>query len=156
MSFRIAGLPLLPFAPLFELSDQQLLERDAVRMTVDASHGFPCRVSLRDAAVGESVILLNYEHLPVASPYRSSHAIFVREAAQEASLAVNEVPDMLAIRLLSIRGFDPRGMMCTADVVPGSAAAATIERMLSDPAVEYLHIHNAKPGCYAARVERAP
>jgi len=155
MPFRITGLPLLPFAPLFELSDQELLERDAMRMKVDQSHGFPCRVSLRDAAVGESVILLNYEHLPVASPYRSRHAIFVREVAREASLEVNEVPDVLCIRLLSIRAFDAHGMMHTADVVPGSAAAPTIERMLSDPAVDYLHLHYAKPGCYAARVARA-
>ena len=155
MSFRISGLPLDQFSPLFALSNEELARHGAVRKIADERPGFPCRVSLQDAAVGESLILLNYEHLPVASPYRSSHAIYVREAGQEAMLAVDEVPELLRIRLLSLRAFDRDGMMRAADVVHGSAVEPLIEQMLADHKVEYLHVHNAKPGCYAARVERA-
>jgi hypothetical protein len=155
MSFRISGLPLSQFSPLFALSNEELARHGAVRKIADERPGFPCRVSLQDAALGESLILLNYEHLPVASPYRSSHAIYVREAAQEATLAVDEVPEQIRIRLLSVRAFDRDGMMRAADVVHGSAIEPVIEQMLADPKVDYLHIHNAKPGCYAARVERA-
>lgn len=155
MSFRISGLPLDQFSPLFALSNDELARHGAVRKIADERPGFPCRVSLQDAAVGESLILLNYEHLPVASPYRSSHAIYVREAGQEAMLAVDEVPELLRIRLLSLRAFDRDGMMRAADVVHGSAVEPVIEQMLADHKVEYLHVHNAKPGCYAARVERA-
>ena len=155
MSFRISGLPLDQFSPLFALSNDELARHGAVRKIADERPGFPCRVSLQDAAVGESLILLNYEHLPVASPYRSSHAIYVREAGQEAMLAVDEVPELLRIRLLSLRAFDRDGMMRAADVVHGSAVEPLIEQMLADHKVEYLHVHNAKPGCYAARVERA-
>jgi hypothetical protein len=46
-------------------------------------------------------------------------------------------------------------MMIDADVVEGRAAAALFERFLENPAASYLHVHNAKRGCYAARVERA-
>jgi hypothetical protein len=155
MSFRITGLPLNDFAPLFALSDQQLARHAALRMIADHKPGFPCRVSLRDAEPGESVILVNYEHLPVATPYRSSHAIYVRERAEQACPATGEVPELLRDRLLSLRAFDRLGMMQAADVVHGSTVESVIEQMLTDADVDYLHIHNAKAGCYAARVERA-
>ena len=154
MSFHITGLPLKQFTPLFPLSDQQLAARDAVRVVADDRSGFPCRVSLQDAKPGESLILVNYEHLPVASPYRSRHAIYIREAASEAALDINEVPALLRSRLLSLRAFDGKGMMQAADVVPGTGVESGIEKMFAHAAVEYLHIHYAKPGCYAARVDR--
>ena len=154
MDFRVSGLPLAEFQPLFALSDAELAQRNIVRRVVDERPGFPCRVSLRDADVGERVLLLNYEHLAVASPYRSRHAIYVWEKATDARPEVNEVPDVLAIRLLSIRAFDEAGMMRTADVVQGKDIAPVIRRMLGDAKVAYLHAHNAKPGCFAARIDR--
>jgi hypothetical protein len=155
MSFRISGLPVAPFAPLFGLSDAELAKQAIVRHTADKSPGFPCRVSLRDAEPGETLLLLNYEHLAVASPYRSSHAIYVREYAEEARVAVNEVPEVLRRRLLSLRAFDKQGMLLDADVVDGREVVPLIERMLGSREVEYIHVHNAKPGCFAARVDRA-
>ncbi|HLS81591.1 MAG TPA: DUF1203 domain-containing protein [Steroidobacter sp.] len=156
MSYRISGLPLAPFAPLFKLDDRRLAALGVVRRLADRQPGFPCRVSLRDAEPGESVLLLNYEHQPASSPYRSSHAIFVRENAREARPAIGETPEFLAIRLLSVRAFDAAGFMTAADVVEGRDLAALIERMLQGDDVAYLHLHNAKPGCYMARVDRAP
>src|SRR5690606_32870063 len=120
MHFQISGLPLSPFAPLFSLSDEELARHDARRVVADKRPGFPCRVSLRDAEVGERLILLNHEHLSVSSPYRSRHAIYVRESATEARLAIDEVPEQLRIRLLSIRAFDTQGMMKGAEVTPGT------------------------------------
>jgi hypothetical protein len=155
MDFQITGLPVSRFAPLFALTSDELAARGVVRMVADKEPGFPCRVSLRDAAAGESVLLLNYEHLPVASPYRSSHAIFVREGAAEARLQVNEIPPSLQIRLLSLRAYDRNGMMLEADVVPGAELGPAIGRMLERGASAYLHVHNARPGCFAARVDRA-
>jgi hypothetical protein len=155
MSFQITGLPASAFAPLFALSDEQLATRGIIRMVVDRDPGFPCRVSLRDTPVGETVLLLNYEHLPVSSPYRSRHAIFVSQHATAARPDVNEIPESLRIRLLSLRAFDAAGMMLDADVVQGHELALTIGRMLDRDAIAYLHLHNAKRGCFAARVDRA-
>jgi hypothetical protein len=154
MDFQISGLPLAEFKPLFALTDGQLAERHIVRRIVDEFPGFPCRVSLCDAEPGERVLLVNYEHLAVASPYRSRHAVYVRENAVEAHPAVNEVPEVLSRRLLSLRAFDDAGMLREADVVEGKQVVPVIERMLGDPKVAYLHVHNAKPGCFAARVDR--
>jgi len=155
MSFQISGLPVAEFVPLFALSDAELAARQIVRRVADARPGFPCRVSLRDAEVGERVLLLNYEHLAVASPYRSRYAIYVREHARERRLEVNQVPEVLSARLLSVRAFDGEGMLRGAEVVWGQELEQLIESMLRAPGTCYLHVHNAKPGCFAARVDRA-
>lgn len=156
MNFQVSGLPVASFAALFGLSDAQLAKQSIVRRKADKVPGFPCRVSLRDADVGDTLLLLNYEHLAVSSPYRSSHAIYVREYAEEARVGVNEVPEVLQRRLLSLRAFDAEGMMLIADVVDGREVSPLIESMLENPAVQFLHVHNAKPGCFAARVDRVP
>src|ERR1044071_5961808 len=109
MGFQVSGLDREQFASLFGLSEAQLAERGIVRRVADRRPGFPCRVSLQDAEPGETLLLLNYEHLPVTSPYRARHAIYVRESAQTAKPAINEIPDVLRTRLLSLRAYDRSG-----------------------------------------------
>jgi hypothetical protein len=154
MGFQVSGLDYAEFAPLFGMTDQQLAQRNSFRRVADQRPGFPCRVSLQDADPGETVLLLNYEHLAVASPYRSQHAIYVRENAKRAALEPDEIPTVLAIRLLSLRAFDHAGMMLDADVVEGKNALAVIQRMIANPKVEFMHAHNAKRGCFATRIDR--
>jgi hypothetical protein len=154
MNFRISALELARFAPLFGQSDAALAAQGARRVVATHSPGFPCRVSLADAEPGETLLLLHYEHLAADTPYRASHAIYVREAAAQAEPAAGEVPEVLRRRLLSVRAFDAADMMVDADVVDGVALAPVIARMFSCDNVSYLHLHNAKPGCYAARVDR--
>jgi hypothetical protein len=156
MSYVVSGLPLEPFRPLFGLSDEALAEQQIVRMTVDAPIGFPCRVTLEDAQPGETVLLLNYEHQPAETPYRSRHAIFVNEHATQTRRAVGEIPGALAVRkALSLRAFDAAGMMVDAEIASGDALEPVIERMFEAPEVAYIHAHNAGRGCYAARIDRA-
>ncbi len=155
MSFRILGLDPVPFAPLARLDDAALATRSIRRYRADEEPGFPCRVSLTDAAVGEPVLLLNYEHLPVATPYRARHAIFVREAATQRYDAVDQVPPALARRLLALRAFDRDGWMLEAELAEGRDLPALIEQFFADPRVDYLQAHYARRGCFAARVERA-
>jgi uncharacterized protein DUF1203 len=154
MQFRIQGLPAELFTELFTLSDAALAARNAVRRVADAKPGFPCRVSLTDAEPGDEVILTHFEHHPVASPFRASHAIYVRRGEQTFD-AVDQIPEQLRLRLLSVRGFDGAGMLIAADVVDGRELEGTIARVLADDRAAYLHVHFARPGCYAARVVRA-
>jgi len=153
MSYAVTSLPAEPFAPLFKLDEEALAARSARRVVADAPLGFPCRVSLDDARPGETLILVNYEHQPAPTPFRASHAIFVREGAQPVS-TVDEMPPALRRRLLSLRAFDASGMMRAADVTEGAAAGPLIERLFEDPEIAYLHAHYAKWGCYAARIDR--
>ena len=155
MSYVIQGIDPAPFRHLYGLPDEALAAEQVVRFTVEKKPDAPCRVELVDVEPGGTVLLVNYTHLPVASPYRSSHAIFVREGAEVAARFENEVPEPLAIRLLSVRAFDGAGMMTDAEVIEGRGLEPLIARMFADPAVAYLHAHNARRGCFAARVDRA-
>ena len=154
MSFRITGLPVEPFAPLFALSEDELKARGALRKTVDQPHAYPCRISLTDAEPGATVLLTHFEHHSVDSPFRSSYAIYVREGEQTFD-AIDEVPDQLRRRLLAARAFDKDGMLIGCDVAEGVALEPLIESLFADENARYLHIHFAKAGCYAAKVERA-
>ena len=154
MSFRIIGLPAETFAPLFALSEDALRERGAVRKTVDQPNAYPCRISLTDAVPGDTVLLAHFEHHPVDSPFRSSYAIYVREGERTFD-AIDHVPDQLRRRLLAVRAFDEAGMLLDAEVTDGKALEPLIEKLFVNGQTRYLHVHFAKPGCYAAKVERA-
>jgi len=155
MDFRIAGLAVEPFAPLFALDDDALAQRGVSRCIADAPHAYPCRITLEDAQPGEEMLLLSYPHLAVATPYASSGPIFVRRHAASTRVVINEVPDQQRRRLLSVRAYDARHAMVDADVMPGTALEVLIDRFLGDPRTAYLHVHNARRGCYACRVTRA-
>ena len=153
MSFRISGLPAAAFEHLFAMSDAELARHGALRKVADTD-GYPCRISLTDASVGDVVLLVNHLHQPADTPYRACHAIYVREGERTFD-AIDEVPEQLRRRILSVRGFDAAGMMTRADLVDGADLAAMIGTLFADPGTDYLQVHFAKPGCYAARVERA-
>lgn len=155
MSFRIQGLDPSPFRHLISLTDAALAAYGAKRYIVDTSPGFPDRIEVRDLAIGETAILLNYEHQPADTPYRSRHAIFVGEASIQALDVVDSLPEALRRRTISLRSFSATGEMIDADLVEGHQLIPVIERLLADPAAAYLHAHYAKPGCYAARITRA-
>lgn len=154
MAFRIVGLDPGEFRSLFSLSDEELADRNITRVVANEKPGFPCRVTLRDAEPGESLLLLNYEHQPAASPYRSSHAIFVIENAQKRFDEVDRVPEVMKVRLLSVRAFDAKGNIVDADVMEGGELEAAIPRFFQNERTEYLHVHYAKRGCFSARVDR--
>jgi len=159
MDFRISGLPVEPFVPFFGMSDEELLAHGARR--VIATPGMapslpPCRVSLRDAEPGEASILLHYpHHVSAASPYRASGPIFVRQGVRETASFVNHVPAQQCIRLLSVRAYDPAGIMVDAEVAEGTELEALIQRMFHRDGVAFLHAHNARRGCYSCRIDRA-
>jgi Protein of unknown function (DUF1203) len=155
MSFQITGLDAAPFRRFYGLSDDELQSLGVKRLIADTSPGFPDRVELRDVEQGEALLLLNYLHQPADTPYRASHAIFVREWAETPYRAMNEIPDVLRIRPISLRAFDPSGDMVDADLISGDGLKPTIERLFANPKAAYIHARYAKRGCYAARIDRA-
>ena len=108
-----------------------------------------------EAAVGERVLALPFMHHDVASPYRASGPIFVRENAEMAKVKVNEIPNSLRHRLLSVRAYDAQHIMIGAEVLHGSELELGIERQFKNSAAQYIHIHNANPGCFSCSVHRA-
>lgn len=154
MPYRITGLSPASFAPLFGKSDGELSRLGVERLIADAPNSYPDRITLQDAEVGESLLLLNYRHQPAQSPYRSSHAIFVLEGATDPFDAIDQIPPAMAHRLLSLRGFDAADKIADGRVVPGARADAAIRDMLNDDSIRYIHAHSAGHGCYAALVTR--
>ena len=154
-SFQLVGLPGEPFAPLFGLPDAELAACNIQRVVAAANPGYPCRVSLIDAEIGEELLLLPFEHQPASSPYRASGPIFVRKGASQARLEPGVVPDYVRRRLISARAYDEAGQMTDATVCDGTDAASAIQTMFSDHRVGYIHLHNAKRGCFSCLVNRS-
>ena len=154
-NFQFVALPIENFSHLFTMNDEELQSHGARRMDVDSHPGYPCRVCLVDAPVGERVILTPFRHHDVISPYQSTGPIFVREKAQTAKPHINEIPVMFHHRLLSVRAYDEAAMMKNARVVEGTALEETIRDFFANESISYLHIHNAGPGCFNCMVQRA-
>ncbi|MEI7037852.1 DUF1203 domain-containing protein [Fulvimonas yonginensis] len=154
MHFRIRGLSPEPFRHLFDLDEPALLAAGARRYVVDHAPGFPDRVEMRDLRPGETALLVNHVHQSADTPYRASHAIFVREGATVPYEAVDEIPAVLRIRPISLRAFDAMHMMVDAALVDGSALEPAIERLLGQEEVAYLQAHYALRGCFACHIGR--
>jgi hypothetical protein len=151
MPFRITGLSPEPFRPLFGLPDEALAARGVLRLAADESA--PCRVTLDDAAVGEPVLLLHYEHQPAPSLYRSSGPIFVRESAREARVT-DSIPDSFRKRVYSARAYDGDGLMVDAEVGGGGELESLIGNLFANSEAAYIHLHHARRGCFSCRVDR--
>ena len=154
MTYRIEGLAPQAFRPLFEMSEEALAERGARRVVADAPTGFPCRVSLQDAAPGEALVLVHHVSHDVPTPFRSAYAIYVREAAESPAVFEDETPDYLERRTLGLRGFDSEGMLKDALIALPGEADARIRALLERPDIASIHAHNAAQGCFLARIER--
>jgi len=153
-SFQIVGISAEPFLSLFDLPDADLAKLRVRRVFADGKPGFPCRASLVDAEVGEELLLLPYEHQPAASPYRASGPIFLRRGAQQRILEPGHVPEYVSLRLISLRAYDSSDMIIGADACEGESVSLAIERLFADPSVRYIHLHNAKRGCFSCLVKR--
>ena len=154
-TFRLVGLPIEPFSHLFALSDTELSACNARRVFATTKPGYPCRVSLADADIGDELLLLPFEHQAANSPYRSSGPIFVRKAAAPAHLDAGVVPDYVRKRLISVRAYDQAHLMTDALVCDGTGAEAAIQAMFVREEVAYIHLHNANRGCFSCAVVRA-
>jgi Protein of unknown function (DUF1203) len=154
MNFRISGLPIVPFQSKLSATDEALAQQNIRVVEVDAPNAYPCRITLQDAQLGERVLLLNHRHLQSSSPFAASGPIFIRRIASESASYANEVPEQQRRRLLSVRAYDAHDMMLEAEVVEGSLLKAQITKFWQLTQVNYLHVHNARQGCYACRVDR--
>lgn len=155
MNFRISGLSPEPFRHLFGLSEEELAAKGVKRYVADKKPGFPDRIAMRDVDLGERVLLLNHVCQPGDTPYHATHAIFISEGSEATYDRVGEVPEVMRVRLLSLRAYDAQHMMIDADVVDGREVEPVIHRLLANPEVAYIHAHNAKRGCYSGLIERA-
>lgn len=155
MTFQIHPMPEGDFQKYFAMDRETLKAHNAQIHEVTSKPGAPCRVGLVDADIGSRVVLVNHEHQPENSPYRSSHAIYVQEGAVETKPKAGDVPEVLSCRTLSVRGFDADHCIQDADLVEGADLAGRLDRIFEDDRIRYAHVHFAGRGCFAAKVTRA-
>lgn len=153
MTYMISGLSPDHFTPLFAMGDAELATVNARRVTATADRGFPCRISLEDAKVGEELILLHHTSHDVATPYRSAYAIYVR-AGVVAARYHDALPPVFEGRALALRAFGGDAMLRTARLAGPGEADGAIRDLFADPGIAYIDAHNAAYGCFAARIER--
>jgi len=124
-------------------------------VVVDASPGYPCRISLQDAQVGEELYLFSHTPFTTASAYRETGPVFVRKNAVAASLNVNELPDIALARSIVVRAYDGAGTMLAASAAESGEIANTIQDFFRDEAVEFVHLRAAVSGCFLCEARRA-
>ncbi|MEP7348742.1 MAG: DUF1203 domain-containing protein [Sphingorhabdus sp.] len=154
MTYRVKGLKRTDFDHLFAMTDAELAAAGAVRVKAGADKGWPCRISLEDAKAEESLILLNHVSHDVATPYRSSYAIYIRELCDETAEYTDETPPVFEGRPMAFRAFDKAGMLRNAALALPGQADAKIRELFEAEEIAYIHAHNAAHGCFSAKVER--
>ncbi len=153
-NFIIKPIKKSTFAEYLNQSQEQLAKVNAKWLIADSRPGYPCRVSLKEAEVGERVLLVPYKYHNVKSPYQASGPIFIRENAETAELNINEIPEILAERLLSVRAYNIESLMIHAETVQGADLEDVIRNQFLNSSITYLQIHNANPGCFNCNVYR--
>lgn len=154
MNFIVRGISPVPFRALFALSDAELAAQGIQRCFAE-DDGYPGRVSLAHANIGEEVLLLSYEHQSASSPYRANGPIFVRKTAATRAILTDAIPEPFRTRLLSVRAYNQQDCIVDAEVEDGARVETLITRMFGNPDVAHLHVHYARRGCYAGRIDRA-
>lgn len=154
MTYQITGLSPELAKGFEDATAEQLSALGAVKMTATRKPGFPCRISLEDAEVGEDVVLFHHTSHDVDSPYRSSYAIFTRSGLATAARYTDAVPPVFEGRTLGMRAFGKDAMLKTASLAMPGEADQSIRQLFELDEVAYIDVHNAAHGCFVARVER--
>lgn len=154
MAYQITGLSPELAKPFQDATAEELSVLGAVQMTATSNPGFPCRISLEDAEVGEQVVLFHHTSHDVDSPYRSSYAIFARTGLTAAAQFTDAVPPVFESRTLAMRAFGKDAMLKTASLALPGDADRSIRQLFELAELAYIDVHNAAHGCFVARVER--
>ena len=153
-NFKITGISEGTYEHLFKLDENELRELGGQLMIVDQKPGYPCRVSLEDAEIGEEVVLFPFKHHNTSSPYQANGPIFIRRNARQSQLENNEIPMMLVHRLLSLRVYNAQGIMIEAETIEGRELRSRIAAIFGNQEADYIHVHNAGPGCYNCQINK--
>lgn len=111
----------------------------------------PLRCCLRNARIGEEMILFNYEPPLPPSPYREIGAVYVHAHAAECDgpADLTSYPAEWIGRSQVLRAYDERGWIHPATTThDGRDPAKSIAEVLAQPGVVEVHSRNIAYGCY--------
>jgi hypothetical protein len=145
---------LFRLAPIGARAAAAIRAHGGVRYVADSNPGYPCRRCLRDAEVGDELLLASHDPFTTDSPYRCTSPIFLHAVECHPDLASDKLPEQLTRRQLSVRAFDDQAMMIDAAIIDGVELADTLVRFFAAAETDFVHVHNASRGCWAVSVER--
>jgi hypothetical protein len=122
---------------------------------VDESPGYPCRVCLREAAVGDEVFLIAHRASPVEHPHSVVGPVYVHAHACVPWAAAGSLPPIVSTRSMALRAYDAAGDLVACDLAEGPQLDAAIARLFEDSRAAAVHLHFARAGCFACRLERS-
>lgn len=141
-------------SPISESDAEALRAGGGPAYTADEAPGYPCRRCLKDAEVGDDLILVSHDPFGSQSKYRSASPIFLHRRSCTPDPGVGELPAQLTRRRLSVRSFDQSEMMIDAAVIDGQDLEETILGFFGESQSHRIHVHNAERGCWAVNVDR--
>jgi Protein of unknown function (DUF1203) len=113
----------------------------------------PCRRCLRNAQVGDALLLAPYDPFTLESPYAGEGPVFVHADGCDAHQpSPGAVCEQVFGRVLSVRVYDAEAMLLEAEVIAGEQLAERARALLGSGGA-FLHVHFAGPGCFAFRVD---
>lgn len=142
------------YQQFFSMSRDELLQHGVELKKVTEKPGFPCRIGLEDAEIGEEVLLLSYVHHATSPSCVSSGPIYIKRGAIPAQLKAGEIPGFLLVRYLSLRCYNRKGDMIDAALCSGAELKQRLNLLFLDPEIIKIDIHNAKPGCFNCVAEK--
>lgn len=140
--------------PIGPVAADQLRAGGGKSFAADTKPGYPCRQCLRDADVGEILVLVAHDPFTIDSPYRSRSPIFLHERPCGAPDDTGTLPEQLTTRQLSVRAFDSDAMMIDAVIIDGNDLDGTLQEFFANSVTAVIHIHNATRGCWATSASR--
>jgi hypothetical protein len=137
-----------------DVADRLRSEAGEKTYVADEFPGYPCRQCLRDADIGDELVLVSHDPFEKRSPYRSSSPIFLHRESCAHNIDESKIPKQLERRQLSVRAFDNDEMMIDAKVVQGAELSGLLDAFFAETTTSFVDIHNASRGCWAARALR--
>jgi hypothetical protein len=116
----------------------------------------PCRVCLRDFEVGvDRRLLFTLDPFYGLEPFPLPGPVFIHESECDRYPEYGGFPEDLLSHDLTLVAYG-RGKIHREETrVKDGAVEAALERLLSRPDVDYVHVRDTQAGCYDLRVERA-
>lgn len=117
----------------------------------------PCRHCLQDIPLGHGMLILAHRPFARVHPYAETGPVFLCSDQCDRWQSVSNLPPILATSPeYLIKGYDAaeRIVYGTGTVVPAITLSASIDAILENPVVAFVHIRSARNNCYQARADK--
>jgi hypothetical protein len=125
-----------------------------VTLVNESAKGTPLRCCLREAEVGEEVVLIAYQPARLGGPYMEVGPVFIHAERCDGYKTSGSYPEGFRHRQLLFRAYDIEGTQVDNKIADGIDAEAAIADLFSMSRVADVHARNVLAGCFMFKVHR--